>query len=80
MKKLFLPLCAFFCVSSIFAQTLKLDFTYDLSGKNVQKNKLVWTLDGTKTKDHYDTKSGASINRTTLSLKNAVTDMGGKSF
>lgn len=80
MKKLFLPLCAFFCASSLFAQTLKLDFTYDLSGKNVQKNKLTWAVDGTKTKDRYDTKSGASLNRTTLSLKNAVTDMGGKSF
>ncbi len=80
MKKLFLLLCAFFCASSLFAQTLKLDFSYDLSGKNGQKNKLIWTLDGAKTKDRYDTKTGASLNRTTLSLKNSVTDMGGKSF
>ena len=80
MKKLFLLLCAFFCASSISAQTLKFDFSYDLSGKNVQKNKLVWIIDGAKTKDRYDTKTGASLNRTTLSLKNSVTDMGGKSF
>ncbi|MCR5172700.1 MAG: hypothetical protein K6B73_07540, partial [Treponema sp.] len=77
MKKLCLLLCAFFCASSLFAQTLKLDFTYDLSGKNVQNNKLTWALDGAKTKDRYDTKSGASLNRTTLSLKNSITDMGG---
>ncbi len=64
MKYLIAALVLIFCsVKSAFADTVKVDFIFDMSStaNNARKNALVWTEDKHKTEDFCDAISGASV-------------------
>ena len=69
MKKLIAAiifLSGLFCGGvSTFAETVKVDFSLDTTGKTTDQNTILWQIDKEKTADRYDAISGASINFST---------------
>ena len=53
---------------STFAETVKVDFSFDATGKTTDKNYLIYQADKDKTNDRYDAVSGASLAFSTKTL------------